>query len=518
VAEIAELAGAPVPAGSGQRRLTGVTLDSRAVQPGDLYAALPGANTHGARFAADAASSGAAAVLTDPAGAELITGLPTLVVPDPRAVLGRVAAAVYGDPATTLTTYAVTGTNGKTTTTYLLDGLLRAAGRRTGLIGTVEIRVDDERVPSARTTPEAPDVQGLLALMVARGVTDLAMEVSSHALSYGRVDGIVFDVAGFTNLSQDHLDFHRTMEDYFAAKADLFTPQRARLGVIVVDDVWGQRLAKQATIPVVTISTADGVPADWRVTGAVPDDGGTRFELSGPGSVRVTARSPLAGDFNVANTALALVMMAQTGHDLRQLGSAGMDAITVPGRMQRVTGGHPTTDEPLAVVDYAHTPDAVAKALQALRPGTEGPLVVVLGAGGDRDRGKRPAMGAAAAQHADVVIITDDNPRQEDPAAIRAAVRAGVPADSAAEVLEIGDRRAAIAEGVRRAWGNGVLLVAGKGHESGQEVAGVVHPFDDRQVLAEALRSAGSARPATEGGTRRAGSSSGTARQQEATG
>jgi len=498
LSELAAVAGAPVPPGAADVQVTGACLDSRAVRPGDLYAALPGARTHGARFAGPAADLGAVAVLTDPEGSRLAagTGLPALVVPDPRAVLGAVAARVHGEPGSRLRMYGVTGTNGKTTVTYLLDAALRRGGRVTGLVGTVETRVADEALPSVRTTPEATDLQALLALMVERGVAACSMEVSSHALALHRVDGVVFDVAGFTNLSQDHLDFHPTMADYFATKADLFTPARARRGVVCVDDEWGRRLAALATdagVPVTTVSTlgtGPGEPADWRVSDRRVEGTGTEFTITGPDGVPVPARCPLPGDFNVANTAVALLMLVADGVPAVEAAGWLAEACAVPGRMEPVRGdGAP--GEPLAVVDYAHSPDAVTAAVRALRAGSTGPLVVVLGAGGDRDREKRPLMGAAAAAAADVVVVTDDNPRGEDPAAIRAAVVAGARASGAvAEVVEIGDRAAAIAEGVRRAWGGGTLLVAGKGHETGQEVAGVVHPFDDRTVLARALREA----------------------------
>jgi UDP-N-acetylmuramoyl-L-alanyl-D-glutamate--2,6-diaminopimelate ligase len=471
--------------------VTGVCLDSRAIRPGDLYAALPGQRTHGARFAAAAAELGAVAVLTDPAGVELAeaSGLPVLAVDDPRAVLGGLAAWLFGEPARQMLMLAVTGTNGKTTTTFLLDSALRRGGRHCGLIGTVETRIGDRRLASVRTTPEAPDLQALLALMVAEGADTCSMEVSSHALTLGRVDGVQFDVAGFTNLSQDHLDFHPTMEHYFAAKADLFTSARAKAGVVCVDDDWGRRLARTASIPVVTLSTT-GDAADWQVTARRPEGIGTGFTLTGPDEVSVEAFCPLPGDFNVANTALALVMLVVAGTAPLDAAERLARAEPVPGRMEPVTGSG-TPGEPLAVVDYAHTPDAVGAALRTLRSTNTGRLVVVLGAGGDRDRDKRPRMGAAAAQVADVVIVTDDNPRSEDAALIRAAVVRGVAGTEgfAGEVLEIGDRRAAIAEGVRRAWGGGTLLVAGKGHERGQDVGGVVHPFDDRDVVADALRS-----------------------------
>jgi UDP-N-acetylmuramoyl-L-alanyl-D-glutamate--2,6-diaminopimelate ligase len=498
--EVAAVAGAAPPStvpGAADAAVTGTCLDSRAVRPGDLYAALPGARTHGARFAAMAADSGAVAVLTDADGARLAagTGLPLLVVPDPRGVLGAVAAFVAGEPATRLRMYGVTGTNGKTTTTYLLDSALRRGGRVTGLVGTVETRIADRTLPSVRTTPEATDLQTWLAGMVAAGVTACSMEVSSHALALHRVDGIVFDVAGFTNLSQDHLDFHPTMADYFGTKAQLFTPERARRGVVCVDDEWGARLAAAATVPVTTVATVPGAgPADWTVTGRRAEGVGTSFTLTGPDGAEVAGHCPLPGDFNVANVVVALVMLVSDGVAAADAADWLAGACAVPGRMEPVTAGLP--GEPLAVVDYAHTPDAITAALRALRPRAGGRLVVVVGAGGDRDREKRPLMGAAAAAAADVVVVTDDNPRGEDPAAIRAAVLAGArraAVTSGAEVREVGDRAAAIREGVLLA-GDGTVLVAGKGHESGQEVAGVVHPFDDRAVLADALR----ARPAPE--------------------
>jgi UDP-N-acetylmuramoyl-L-alanyl-D-glutamate--2,6-diaminopimelate ligase len=489
--------------------LRGVTLSSRAVRPGDLYAALPGARAHGARFAEAARQAGAAAILTDPAGAGMLAEggggdgggnsggdgatLPVLVVPEPRAVLGDLAAWFYGEPGRSLQTFGVTGTNGKTTTTFLLDAALRGLGRTTGLVGTIEIRIGTERVVSTGTTPEAPDLHALLAVMLEQGVQACSMEISSHALAQHRVDGLVVDVAGFTNLSQDHLDYHRTLEEYFLAKARLFTPERAARGVVCVDDAWGARLARLASIPVTTIRTAapaDGEQAaDWQVRAARPLDAGrAEVELDGPAGP-LTLTCPLPGDFNVANTVLAVAMLAAAGVEPVDAARAVAAAGAVPGRMEPVAGpGEP--GEPLVVVDYAHTPDALAAALRALA-GQGRPLVIVLGAGGDRDHDKRPRMGAAAARAADIVVVTDDNPRSEDPADIRAAVATGARGEAertGAVVVEIAGRRAAIAEGITRAWGGGVLLVAGKGHEAGQEIAGVVHPFDDRVVVAEELR------------------------------
>ena len=467
--------------------ITGVIHDSRQVRPGDLYAALPGANTHGAAFVTDAASAGAVAVFTDPAGADSTGGLPTVVVDNPRAQLGRVAAYVYGEPARDLLMLGITGTNGKTTTAYLMESGLRAAGHVTGLVGTVETRVGDERFPSVRTTPEATELHALLAVMRERGATACVMEVSSHALVLGRVDGIVFDVSGFTNLSEDHLDFHADLDDYFAAKAGLFTVQRSRRGVVTVDDEYGQRLAAQAEIPIVTVSTHRR--ADWSVVALEPGESRSATAyLEHRSGDRLRVRSPIPGDFNVANAVLAAIMLDESGVD-RSAAVIGVEACPgVPGRMERIVS---PDDGPLAVVDYAHTPDAIENVLRALRRSTPGRLVVVVGAGGDRDRHKRPKMGAVAGRNADLVIVTDDNPRSEDPAAIRAAVVSGARAATAGsrvDVREVANRRAAIrlAVDVAREPADTVVVV-GKGHEKGQEAAGVVHPFDDRVVLRDLL-------------------------------
>jgi UDP-N-acetylmuramoyl-L-alanyl-D-glutamate--2,6-diaminopimelate ligase len=486
----------PAPAAAGRPTsaegtlVTGLTLDSRSVRPGDLYAGLPGARAHGAGFAGDAAASGAAALLTDPAGMALAgaTGLPAVVVDDPRGRLGELAAWVYGEPAEALTMLGVTGTNGKTTVAHLLDAGLRAAGRRTGLLGTVQTRLGDEVLPSVRTTPEAPDLQALLALMREQQVSAVSMEVSSHALVLGRVDGVVFDVAAFTNLSQDHLDFHGDLESYFAAKAELFTPARARRAVVDVDDAYGARLADGAQIPVVTVSAAGRPDADWRAADVRPHAGGSVFTAIGPyGEAAASVRLP--GSFNVANALLAIAVLATAGVPFEQAVTGVAACTGVPGRMERVEVGQPF----LAVVDYAHTPEAVASALRELRPLTEGRLVVVLGCGGDRDAEKRPLMGRAAAELADLAVLTSDNPRSERPEAILAAMQegaAGVPSTSRAQVAVEPDRRAAIEQAVRGLRAGDAVAVLGKGHETGQETAGRTLPFDDRVELAEAIRAA----------------------------
>ncbi|MFI1070013.1 UDP-N-acetylmuramoyl-L-alanyl-D-glutamate--2,6-diaminopimelate ligase [Streptomyces puniciscabiei] len=486
LAELADQLGAAAPDAAAE--VTGITHDSRAVRPGDLYAALPGARLHGADFATQAAGLGAVAVLTDPAGAEraAATGLPVLVVDDPRGRMGELAATIYGRPGRDLLQIGITGTSGKTTTAYLVEGGLRTA-KSTGLVGTVEMRIGDERIKSERTTPEATDLQALFAVMRERGVEAVAMEVSSHALVLGRVDGCVFDIAVFTNLSPEHMEFHSDMEDYFRAKARLFTPERSRLGVINVDDEYGRRLANEATVPVITFSAEGHPDADWRAEDVQVGPMDSTFTVVGPDGARVHARSPIAGPFNVANTLAAVVALAAAGLD-PQTAADGIAAVPgVPGRLERVDAGQPY----LAVVDYAHKTDAVESVLKALRKVTKGRLHVVLGCGGDRDRTKRAPMGAAAARLADTAVLTSDNPRSEDPLAILATMLQGaasVPAHERGEVLLFEDRAAAIAAAVGRARAGDTVLVAGKGHEQGQDIAGVVRPFDDRQVLREAIQ------------------------------
>jgi UDP-N-acetylmuramoyl-L-alanyl-D-glutamate--2,6-diaminopimelate ligase len=492
LAALADLLGAPVAGSPEGTAVRGVTLASGEVQPGDLYAALPGSRTHGVRFLPDAMSRGAVAVLTDPTGRDdaVAAGLPVLVVDDPRAVLGAVADRVYAEPSARLSVIGITGTNGKTTASYLVEAGLAAAGLGTGLIGTVQTRTLGRdgavtALPSERTTPEAPALHRLLAAMAEAGADAVVMEVSSHALVQGRVGGVRFAVAGFTNLGRDHLDFHGDMEEYFRAKALLFDG-RAAAEVITVDDDAGRRLA--ASRPAASTVSITG-PADWTASEvAAAAGGGSRFTLGGPGGRTWPAQVRLPGLFNVANAVLAVALLDAVGVPV-ETALAGVADAVVPGRMEPVDAGQPF----VAVVDYAHTPDAVAAALAALRAGTGGRLITVLGCGGDRDPGKRPAMGTAAAAASDVLIVTDDNPRSEDPAAIRTAMLAGVdevPPGRRADVLEIGDRRAALAAAVDLARPGDTLLVAGKGHETGQEIDGRVLPFDDRAVLREVLTEA----------------------------
>jgi UDP-N-acetylmuramoyl-L-alanyl-D-glutamate--2,6-diaminopimelate ligase len=464
--------------------VTGLTLSSQRSFPGDLYAALPGSRAHGMVYAGEALAGGAVALLTDRSGAdEAPDGVPLLVVEEPRRLLGRLAAHVYGDPAVAMRMIGVTGTQGKTTTTRLAEGGLEGSGVRAGVIGTVGTRIAGEDVKTALTTPEAPDLHALFAVMREQDVTACAMEVSSHALVMGRVDGVVFDVAVFLNLGRDHLDFHADEEDYYLAKASLFTPERARLALVCVDDEHGRRLAAETRLPVRTFSTG-GRDADWTVADVRPGPDGSTFRVLGPG-VDVEAGVPLPGAFNVSNALAAVAACGEAGLDAGSVAAAMSDGGGVPGRFERIDAGQPFT----VVVDYAHKPDAVRAALESLRPLTDARLIVVLGAGGDRDPGKRPLMGDLAARLADVLIVTDDNPRTERPAAIRAAVLEGARTGSA-EVIEEGDRRAAIATALDLARPGDIVIVAGKGHETGQEVDGVVHPFDDREVVRELLAEA----------------------------
>lgn len=479
LAELAEHLGVEVPQGTGTTTVTGIALSSRDVRAGDLYAALPGSRAHGADFLDRAEAAGAVALLTDDEGAQRLTSLPTLVVPEPRSRIAELSAWFHDHPSEAFTIVGVTGTQGKTTTTHLAESAL--GGRRSAVVGTIGTRIAGRPAASALTTPEAPALQALFAVMREEAVEACAMEVSSHALVQGRVDGFVFDVATFLNLGRDHLDFHTDLEDYFLAKAALFTHEHARHAVIDVDDEHGRRLTELTPLPVTTISSR-GAAADWRAVNVRPHRLGTDLEVHGPDGLQIDLSVPLPGVFNVANALAVIASFALDGHDPAQLAAGIARSHGVPGRMERVEAGQDFT----AIVDYAHKPDAVIAVLSALRPVTPGRLVVVLGAGGDRDHGKRPLMGEAAARHADLVVVTDDNPRTEDPAAIRRAVLTGSSAGPGAAV-EVPGRREAIAHAVALAHRGDTVVVAGKGHERGQEIGDVMHAFDDREVLRELI-------------------------------
>lgn len=474
--------------------VTGAALASSVVEPGDLYIGVPGRNAHGATYAAAAAESGAVAVLTDEEGAALAadSGLPVIVTPDPRAALGAVSAWIYRTEENSATLFGVTGTNGKTSVVYLLNAILGQLGVVSGLSSTAERRIGDTAITSKLTTPEASELHALLARMREEGVRAVAVEVSAQALSRHRVDGIVFDVVGFTNLSHDHLDDYTAMDDYFAAKLELFQPDRARRGVVTVDSDWGRRLVEQSRIPVATLSTSPGSDAEWMLTVLEETITHTAFALEGPDGRRLETRIPLLGAYNAANAALAIVMLVESGYDLDAIGAAlerdgGIDAY-IPGRAERLSGER----GPVVFIDYGHSPDAFLSTLSALRKVTEGRVVMVFGADGDRDTTKRTDMGAIAARGSDAVVITDFHPRFEDPASIRTALLEG--ARSAVpdlELYEIPDPRAAFRTALSLAGEGDVVLYAGPGHEDYQEVAGQRLPYSAREDVRLALREAG---------------------------
>ena len=493
--------------------VTGISMDSRGVCAGDLYVALPGAKVHGAQFAEGALKLGAAAILTDAAGAELLgeAAVPLLVTEHLREYVGPLAAQIYGSASFPAThRYAVTGTNGKTTSTYMLESIFRTGlGVKTGLIGTIQILIDGVSVPSKMTTPESPHVHSLLTIMGEHGLRCAAMEVSSHAIDYHRVDGVKYAVAGFTNLTQDHLDLHGTMEHYFESKAQLFTPERAELAVITADDSWGEKMHASAAERmgaehVHRLVTARGaglaeVPAefgerDWAVVRVQREGLGHRFYLENGAGESIECYTGLPADFNVSNAALAALMAyldtdaAERELLLPALASGPALTPVVPGRMQLISLA------PHAIVDFAHNPDGLTRALEAMdRPG-DGKVMIVFGATGERDHLKRPIMGAIAAQNADIVIVTDDDPHGEEPAPIRAAVEEGAQKAQnrrAQQILNISPRSAAIDTAIALATEHDAILIAGRGHETEQDVDGVDIALDDRVETARALHAHG---------------------------
>lgn len=463
--------------------LVDATHDSRQVEPGWLFCAIPGATTDGHDHAPEAVDRGAAALLVE---GFLDLPVPQVRVPSVRAAAGPAAAVIHGHPSRDLVVVGVTGTNGKTTVTYLLEAAFGANGWGSGVIGTVETRIHGTAQPGVRTTPEGPDLQRLLRHMHTRGVDAVAMEASSHGLDLRRVDGTHVAVAVYTNLSQDHLDWHGSMEDYLAAKARLFAPERSAQGLVNLDGPWARRLLAQVRIPVVTLGREPD--ADVVIVEEEVDVEGGRAELAGDRFDDVEVRTRLPGGFNLTNAVTAVVAAVLAGVPVEAAVSGVGACPGAPGRFERVDAGQPFT----VLVDYAHTPDAVTQALAAVRDllAPEARVAVVLGCGGDRDRGKRPAMGAAAAT-ADLAVLTSDNPRSEDPIAILDTMAAGardaVDQGCPAEVVVEPDRRAAIATALTRAGPGDAVLIAGKGHETGQELADRTVPFDDREVARELL-------------------------------
>ena len=459
---------------------TGITHVDSEVEPGDLFIAIPGARIHGATFIESAIKRGAVAVLTDEAGSAYCDGIPALVVRDVRTAGALVASSLYKYPTRDLTSIGITGTNGKTTVSTLLYQIFEAVGRATGLIGTVETRIGSEAIKSSRTTPEAPELQALAAVMRERHMRHLVMEVSSHALSLKRMKGSHFSIAAFTNLTQDHLDFHEDMDSYFAAKAQLFTSEYAEQAFINIDSPYGKRLAEEAQIPVTTIARNDS-SATWHFVETHNVSRGVEFSVRGAGGILIESRTRLFGGYNLDNLLLALAIAVECGIDPIELAAITPTLTGAPGRLESVSLGQHYA----ALVDYAHSPDAVANVLSAVREFTTGKVIAVLGCGGDRDASKRPLMGAALLQGADIAIFTSDNPRSEAPGEILSQMTHSLTFTAPSQVIE--DREDAIRTAVALAQDGDTVLVLGKGHETGQEIAGVVTPFDDRIALAQAI-------------------------------
>lgn len=482
---------------AGATEISAIGLDSSQLPADAIFAALPGTKTHGAHYASQGKAAAALAVLSDHEGTQILVDSgekrPIIEVDDVRRVLGILSAEIYGHPSHEMTIIGVTGTSGKTTTSYILERGLMAAGLHVGLIGTTGTRINGRKVPTKLTTPEAPTLQQLFSQMKAEGVSHVVMEVSSHALALGRVTGTRFSAAGFTNLSQDHLDFHPTMQEYFEAKALFFDPAspiHAEKSVVCVNDLWGKNMAERAGADAITVCTEQEAAvhqADYWVSNIDVNPVGAQSFIVHHGAQSTDVHLPLPGGFNIANTVVALALAESVGVD-KDAFIRGIADVAVPGRMERIVRGQ----EFLAVVDYAHKPAAVAAVIDTVRDQVPGRIAVVVGAGGDRDSSKRPIMGAEAARRADLVIVTDDNPRSEDPAKIREAVLEGAHGVAgSADIREIGDRREAIRTAVQWAQPGDAVIVAGKGHEVGQLINGVDHHFDDREEVAAALHDQG---------------------------
>ena len=466
--------------GDGSVVVTGLAQTSQTIEPGDLFIALPGENFHGADFAKDAIANGAVAVLTDEAGSKKIQGVPVIVSTNARRAAGVVSAWFYNEPMRDLYSVGVTGTNGKTTVTTLLHQIMMAAGRESGLIGTVETRIGAEILESKRTTPESSDLQALSAVMRERHLRNLVMEVSSHSITLERIRGSHFAVVGFTNLTQDHLDFHKSMEAYFAAKAKLFTFEFADLAVINIDNEYGIKLAHQTELPVITVSRLNK-EAVWHFVKIERDYVGAHVAIRGNGGILIEGKVHLHGGFNFDNLLMAVAIATESGIDPIDIAAILSGLTGAPGRLESVRLGQNFT----ALVDYAHSPDAVGRVLEASHEITDGRVIAVLGCGGDRDSSKRELMGKALFDGADVAIFTSDNPRSEDPAAILVQMTLGLDIELPHAVVK--DRAAAIAAAVDQAQAGDLVVVLGKGHEKGQEIDGVIHAFDDRIELARAI-------------------------------
>ena len=485
--ELAEFINAEV-RGDGSIQISGVSHDSSSIQPGDLFAALPGRKTHGSHFVESAIAQGASSVLTDLLGAERCQQLcerhqlALLVVDSPRKSLGAVCSRVYGQPPMKLV--GITGTNGKTTTAYMVMQGAREIGLTTGMIGTLATYIGDSELESARTTPEAPEIFKLLLRMYEKGCELVVMEVSSIAIAEHRIDGLLFDVVGFTNLSHDHLDYHGTMDSYFDAKCELFTPDHAIKGVACIDDLWGRALMKCASIPMQSASIVfealnRAEPADWFGIRESPN----LLEIHDPSGERYTCPIQSPGAANAANALMAIALLGNLGYSVPTI-NKGVCESSVPGRGELVC----THNEVPIYVDYAHSPAAIESFLSGLREQAPGRLIVVIGAGGDRDGSKRGTMGEVAAQLAHTVIVTDDNPRSEDPSVIRQAIVEGALKFPDTHIENIAGRREAIKRAIEIAMPGDRIAILGKGHESTIEIMGKTIPFKDSEVVLELVR------------------------------
>jgi UDP-N-acetylmuramoyl-L-alanyl-D-glutamate--2,6-diaminopimelate ligase len=458
--------------------ISGVSINAQKVVPGDLFIAFAGANTHGISYLEQAISNGAVAVLSDK---KIEASIPSFIHPKPREIVGTISAWLYGHPFESLKAVGITGTNGKTTTANLVKQIWQLNSIKSGLIGTLGVEIADEKLESARTTPEANDLQAIAAAMVEQGCKNLVMEVSSHAIDQGRIKGAKYEVVAFSNLTQDHLDYHLSMENYFQAKANLFTTEYAKAAVINIDDSYGKKLSKQVKIPVVTVSRKDST-ADWYLAKAEIKNGLYQVEIKSKSGESLSENFALLGDYNLDNLLLAVAIANSAGLSLDKIASTISKLQSVPGRLESVNAGQKFT----ALVDYAHTPDAVERVIATVKSATSGKIIGVLGCGGDRDASKRSLMGHALFNGCDLAIFTSDNPRSESAEAILKQMTAGI--DLGKKGLVEIDRKSAIDLAVENAQSGDVVLLMGKGHESGQEVNSVVTPFDDRVELAESIK------------------------------
>jgi UDP-N-acetylmuramoyl-L-alanyl-D-glutamate--2,6-diaminopimelate ligase len=458
--------------------ISGVSINAQKVVPGDLFIAFAGANTHGISYLEQAISNGAVAVLSDK---KIEASIPSFIHPKPREIVGAISAWLYGHPFESLKAVGITGTNGKTTTANLVKQIWQLNSIKSGLIGTLGVEIADEKLESARTTPEADDLQAIAAAMVEQGCKNLVMEVSSHAIDQGRIKGAKYEVVAFSNLTQDHLDYHLSMENYFQAKANLFTTEYAKAAVINIDDSYGKKLSKQVKIPVVTVSRKDST-ADWYLAKAEIKNGLYQVEIKSKSGESLSENFALLGDYNLDNLLLAVAIANSAGLSLDKIASTISKLQSVPGRLESVNAGQKFT----ALVDYAHTPDAVERVIATVKSATSGKIIGVLGCGGDRDVSKRSLMGHALFNGCDLAIFTSDNPRSESAEAILKQMTAGI--DLGKKGLVEIDRKSAIDLAVENAQSGDVVLLMGKGHESGQEVNSVVTPFDDRVELAESIK------------------------------